>query len=157
VFEWGSGGSTLFFAERVAQVITVENVAAWQDEIRGYAEAAELTNIRHILVEWEKGQPHRREMLHAYCHSIDGFPDDYFDLVFSDGWDISRAHCPQLAAPKVKPGGWLVTDDYGWHPVNAAAAFLKDSWELVPRGGVIDCAWDGQPRNNVTAFWRKPG
>ena len=29
VFEWGSGGSTLFFAQRVARVVSVEYDTAW--------------------------------------------------------------------------------------------------------------------------------
>src|SRR5262245_52249641 len=34
VFEWGSGGSTLFFSKRAKEVIAVEDDAEWAENVR---------------------------------------------------------------------------------------------------------------------------
>lgn len=157
VFEWGTGGSTLWLAERVHHVVSIENVPAWQAYIAYCAAGAMLGNIQFLLFDWQKGRPNRDVMLFLYDHAIDAFPDESFDVVFSDGWDISRKGCAPLAVRKLKPGGWLVQDDTNWNPARWAIDGLREAgWEEVRRGGIIECAWDGQPRRSITSFFRKP-
>ena len=85
------------------------------------------------------------------------FPDGYFDLVFSDGWDLARCRCAPHAADKLHPGGWLVADDLEWNPVRSTVEPLIDAgWRVKKKKGPIYCAWDGQPRNTTTAFLQKP-
>jgi len=156
-FEWGSGGSTVWLAQRVAQVVTVENLPAWQAEVKKYADEEGLDNVQFLLFHWEKGQPHRDEMLALYCRSILGFPNSHFDIVFSDGWDISRKDCGPLAVSKVKPGGWLVADDVHWNPAKWSVRPVRDAgWHEKRKGGPVMCGWDGQGRRTVTGFFRKP-
>jgi len=160
VFEWGTGGSTLWLAQRVHHVVTVENVIEWMEEVRGYAKTEGLTNIQRILCQWRKGQPYRDEMLQLYADSILQFPDDHFDLVYSDGWGEARHLCLPQGGAKVKPGGWLVADDYSWNPVRSKAKMLEqEGWRLVTvKGGLIYSGWqdDGKPRKTTTGFLQKP-
>ena len=157
VFEWGSGGSTLWLAQRVAHVVTVENIPIWQLEVGRYAQQAGLDNIEYLLVCWEKGEPITDALLDAYTETILQFPLESFDLIFSDGWGEARRRCAPLADSRLKPGGWLVADDSGWNPVRTSIArYVEAGWRDVRKGGVVTCAWDGLPRKNVTAFLQKP-
>ena len=45
-----------------------------------------------------------------YAAIIDRFPDDYFDVVQVDG--RCRSSCAMHAIPKIKPGGYLIVDDF---------------------------------------------
>lgn len=56
------------------------------------------------------------------------FPDDYFDYVYIDGVHSYAAVTRDLAnyLPKVKVGGHLIGDDYGWTGIKPAVQdFLK--------------------------------
>jgi hypothetical protein len=124
VFEFGAGGSTVFFATRAAEVVSVEHDAGWQRLVR--EELADRSNIEHILAEPEPRVPgdspgslsrnYPDHHFTTYTHSIDRFDDGSFDLVLVDG--RARVASAQHAYAKVRPGGWLVLDnseraDYG--------------------------------------------
>lgn len=45
IFEWGSGGSTLFYARRAQRVISIEHEEAWYHRVSDAVRARGLTNI----------------------------------------------------------------------------------------------------------------
>ena len=62
--------------------------------------------------------PYRGVTVHRTT-SVDAalrFPDSYFDWVYIDGDHSADAVAADLSAywPKIKPGGFLSGDDYGW-------------------------------------------
>jgi predicted O-methyltransferase YrrM len=102
-FEWGSGKSTLWLAQHVSEVVSIEHDPLWYSRVQAMLSDARIRNARLRLAD-----PAR------YAGEISAFPDDYFDFVLIDGAD--RNGCIRAAAAKVRPGGWIVVDnaDSGW-------------------------------------------
>src|SRR5215216_842431 len=82
VFEYGSGYSTLFWASRAREVVTVEHNRAWYERIAGLAPE----NVRLILAPIEKDEyhpsPELREQFKAYAGAIEG----RFHIIVIDGY-----------------------------------------------------------------------
>ncbi len=100
VIEFGSGGSTVFFAARCERVISYEHDVAWNRKV--HARLARR-GFRHV-------ETHRFEVDDPrYWNSVCSLPDESVDLVLIDG--RRRAECAWNALPKIKPGGLLVIDN----------------------------------------------
>lgn len=121
VFEWGSGGSTLFYAQRVKKIISIEHNPEWYYRIFGLLKNGKHSNCEYFLKEMGPASPDipeeyrlaGRKMLgldtREYVQVIDKYPDEYFDLVVVDG--RQRPVCFKHALPKVRRGGYLLVDD----------------------------------------------
>ena len=127
VFEYGTGGSTLFFADRVRSVVSVENDATWAASLQQILSDENNSNVELRLAEGspladnEMARPEDPDFSHSgsrhynrfdfspYVSVIDEYPDATFDLVLVDG--RARAACLHRAAPKVRPGGMLILDN----------------------------------------------
>jgi len=117
VFEYGSGGSTLFFANRVAEVISVEHDEAWYARLMPHLEKQNTVNftVYHIpprddptYYEKEPSDPdgyvsslerYKGLSFHEYASKIECYPDNYFDVVVIDG--RARPSCFKHAIQKV--------------------------------------------------------
>jgi hypothetical protein len=125
IFEFGGGGSTLFFLKRCHEVITVEHDAKWFLLLEQLVETKQLPNWVGQLVEPEQGDlvnsPSSDNPEHyssgstkdvnykKYASLIDSYPDEYFDIILVDG--RSRPACIKHAAPKLRKGGLMVLDN----------------------------------------------
>lgn len=125
IFEFGGGGSTLFFLRRCKELVTVEHDAKWFLQLKQLVADKQLVNWAGRLVEPERGDlqepPDASNPDHYssggtkgvnyknYASSIDAYPDEYFDIVLVDG--RSRPACLKHAVPKLKKGGLLVLDN----------------------------------------------
>ena len=155
VFEYGSGKSTVWFAQHCTRVISVENNEEWFDAVGRKLKELDLCEpalITQYLVEFDDRNRGTKTQAEQYASIITHYPDEHFDLVYVDG--KARPLCIRDARAKVKPGGWLVADDLGYNPV-ARALHLLDGWECTKFRGRVDGAIDGNPRNNATGFFRK--
>src|SRR5690606_17385416 len=54
VFEYGSGGSTLFFARQVKEVVSVEHHAEWYEKVKSTLAEKEQTHVDLKLVSPDK-------------------------------------------------------------------------------------------------------
>ena len=157
VFEYGSGSSTVFLAQRVKHMVTVEDALPFYRAVKNLL--AELDLKAHLLFFEEAGKS-EGILLDSYIHSIGVFPNNFFDVVFCDGTDISRSRTPKVAKPKVKPGGWLIIDDVDWDPARRGMDNAKlDNWEAIflcgePLGRIPGVSIG--PRYQTTGFFRKP-
>ena len=119
-FEWGSGGSTVFLAQRSPGAITIDHDPEWYritEQALEYNEVWEFADLK--LIEPEDGEvegylsafseEYKGKNFERYVKSIDIHGKNTFDLVMVDG--RSRSACLRHAAPKVKSGGLLVLDD----------------------------------------------
>jgi predicted O-methyltransferase YrrM len=97
VLEFGSGQSTLWLAERVGTVVSIESDAAWQARVRSQADKLGLSNIDLRL---------RAADSYADCSE---FTDRSFDFCVIDG--MLRGVCAETALPKMRPGGWIYLDN----------------------------------------------
>ncbi|MBK6929915.1 MAG: hypothetical protein IPH12_03275 [Saprospirales bacterium] len=127
VFEYGGGGSTLFFCKRAGEVKTVEDDPAWLDGIKDQVEKNGWRHWQGWLIEPERragletadpanplhfSSSHKLRKGYSYekyARAIDPFPDEYFDLILVDG--RSRPSCIRQAIPHLKTGGLLVVDN----------------------------------------------
>jgi hypothetical protein len=123
VFEYGSGGSTLFWAKMGADVVSIEHDPLWFGTVQ--KRLSGLRGVDYRLVEPEPGKlgddpgdpgaytsdddRYKESNFRRYVMQIDQFPENTFDLVSIDG--RARPSCIVHAAPKVKPGGLLVLDN----------------------------------------------
>jgi hypothetical protein len=109
VFEYGAGGSSLFFLDRGAELISVEHDEGWA---RATAEAAAGADwdlrLRPPDPEGE-GYPSQKAAgsFRDYATAIEGLGE--FDLVVVDG--SARNHCIAEALDQVAPGGALLVDN----------------------------------------------
>lgn len=127
VFEYGGGGSTLFFLNHAGEVVTVEHDKEWfikLDELvtgdkrtkwKGNFIAAEPTTGSTSLdpsnpADYASADElFKKSTFTQYAKKIDDYSDNYFDVVLVDG--RSRPSCMQHSISKIKPGGWLVIDN----------------------------------------------
>ncbi len=124
VFEYGSGGSTVFLGRRVKQVISVEHDPTWCARLRQVLAEEHLTNCELLLREparqplpcgvngrsYASSKPeYARMSFENYVRAIDAYPDESFDLVVVDG--RARTSCLLHAVAKVRVGGRLVLDN----------------------------------------------
>lgn len=122
VFEYGSGGSTLFFAKMVKEVVSVEHDPQWHEVVKKRLEEKSYSNVELRLAPPEQPENHdtvrypslwKKEYqgldFYRYVHAIDLFPDGYFDLILIDG--RARAECLRVSVPKLRSGGTIVLDN----------------------------------------------
>jgi hypothetical protein len=100
-FEWGSGRSTLWFARRLQDLVSVEHDSAWHRIVSGKLAAAGLSNVDYRLAAPTAPA--------GYARQIEAFPDDSFDFILIDGEERNACIC--AAAPKIRTGGWIVVDN----------------------------------------------
>ena len=126
VFEYGSGGSTLFWLSfEAALVVSIEHDRQWFDLLNQHVGQLPYVDYRLITPERETFDgPHNPADPTCYCSEgasfcgysfrnyvgqIDEFPNDYFDVVSIDG--RARPSCIMHSVGKVKPGGILILDN----------------------------------------------
>lgn len=135
VLEYGSGGSTLFFASHCRQVLTVEHDSSWAAALRPALESfGQRVEVRVVPprpgvsspVVPSRRYPDAHADFHDYVAVSHQFPDHSFDVISIDG----RARCACVAAcrSKLKPGGLLILDNSERSDYGPAFELLAD-WE----------------------------
>jgi hypothetical protein len=121
VFEWGSGGSTVFFGERARRVVSVEHDQRWAGLVREELGRRDIRTVtlRHVPPDsdsnrWtgEVGAPLRAAKLNAfesYIRAGQAAPGGLFDLILVDG--KARLECLAQAPGMLAPDGLIVLDD----------------------------------------------
>lgn len=96
VFEYGSGSSTLWWAERARRVVAVEHHPGWYEHVRSRAPAKVELEFARLEPEGD----YSRRILER---------DERFDLAVVDG--RKRVRCARNAASALTERGVLVWDD----------------------------------------------
>ena len=98
VLEYGCGYSTLFWAHRVKQVVSIEHNAEW------YQKISKLVPGNVDL---------RLRSLEEYAE-VDG----HYDVIVIDGYAEKRMryHCARASLPHLNAGGLVVVDNSDWLP-----------------------------------------
>lgn len=152
VFEYGVGGSSVFFLDRGAKVVSVESDAAWAERVQ-----------QAFPGDWEvhvKGpdtsstdQEHRSLRVEGdfrdYVETIDAYGE--FDVIVVDGF--ARAGCMRRAQSHLAPGGLFVLDNSERPEYDEAAS------ELDALGWRRDDYFGPGPFNLYfwrTTIWTKP-
>ena len=145
VFEFGSGGSTVWLAHRAARIVAVEHDAEWAAETeRALREAGKWSKVELVLVDHEdrisEGIANRGE----------------FDLILVDCLDRQRNKAVRAAMPHLAPGGVLVLDDWQWSMLRPSRKLLKKTgWNSAVMKGHFT-RYNGEVKPHETGFWFKP-
>jgi len=111
IFEYGSGNSTLFYAQRVRRVVSVEHDEAWYNKIV----KEKAANAEMIFTQLEKGGEYSKKA------SLLG---EKFDVIIVDGRD--RVNCCKNSIEALTPNGVLVLDDSEREIYQKARNFLVE-------------------------------
>jgi hypothetical protein len=166
--EWGSGRSTLWFAERVGHLLSVEHDRGWHEAVSLELVERTITNVDYRLCPCEPERVETAEWIAAmfasdYVRAVDSYRANSLDFALVDG--MYRSACALAVLPKLRSGAWLVVDNVNW--------FLPSASRAPSSRGVTDCplsptweefasavsGWDLQwTENGVadTAIWRLP-
>lgn len=110
VFEFGSGGSTLFFARRCKSVTSVEEDGRWLALVSKRVAEQNLGNVRLQYIPFD------------FHSAIDFETSDYLkavrqtraEVIVVDGTDWTyriRPVCFRVAEEQIAPGGIIIVDD----------------------------------------------
>jgi hypothetical protein len=144
VFEYGSGGSTVFFASRCQSVVSVEDSPEWVKLVRDSLNGAKNANVIFRPTEkitYERdGLPIDTINFSAsdYLHAINGLTPDVVMIDGQDDWALKlrrRAICFRHVEPIMKPGNIIIVDDAFAYPELRAenrAKYIKTFWGLGP-------------------------
>lgn len=115
VCEYGSGGSTLFFARRCASVFSIEDNPKWYELVQKRLEEKKCRNAQLRLCPFDFKNPAGFENS-DYFNAI---ADEKFDVIVVDGseeWVQVRPACFRKAEERINPGGIIVVDDSWRYP-----------------------------------------
>lgn len=126
IFEWGSGNSSRFFANRCKEIVSIESDEEWYS----YGKNNILPNQKLIL---------RKEQ--GFAEAIEEEVDK-FDVIIIDS--LRRYDCALKAKECLKEGGMIILDNSDWHP--KTSAFLRDRCDLIEIdmhgfGPINDYSW----------------
>jgi len=130
VFEYGSGQSSLWWAEKVKKVSSVESNPTWYSHIKEVMP----DNVKLTLIE--ANEPYASEILR--------FPDNHFDCIIIDG--INRNRCAEHCVTKLKQYGFIVFDNTDNSDFDEGVKFLLskgfkriDFYGLIPSYTYKNC------------------
>ena len=166
--EWGSGRSTLWFAERVGRLLSVEHHAEWHEAVSSQLAERRITNVDYRLCpcEPERVETHEwiAEMFASdYVRAVDAFAAKSLDFALVDG--MYRSACALAVIPKLRSGALLIVDNVNWFLPSASRAPssrgvtdspLSPTWEEF---GKAVSGWEHTwTENGVadTAIWTAP-
>lgn len=128
-FEWGSGRSTIWLAERMKSVATVEHDQLW------YARLPSLPNVRCYLVPLNE----------EYAQIIHDYDWGHFDLIVIDG--RRRNQCVGHALIHSFKDTLIVFDDAQRSRYKPGLDLMKNTCDLVHSSK--------DPDGKVTTIWRR--
>jgi predicted O-methyltransferase YrrM len=150
VFEWGMGGSTLWFASRVKSIQSVEHDWDWYQAVVAACQKQGLSNV--YLHHVPEGPP---EMAERYASVIRG--EGPLDFILIDGKNGTRGRCAELALPCVKPGGYIMLDNSGAEAHKDARATLDATgWPVRRWVGPVYAVTTSHEGVTETSVWSVP-
>jgi hypothetical protein len=112
IFEYGSGSSTIFYAERAKSVTSVEHDKGWFDRVKNTSPS----NAEMIFCQLEKDGEYAQKAK---------LLNRKFDIIIVDGRD--RVNCCKYSIDALSSRGVLVLDDSEREVYEPARTFLKQN------------------------------
>lgn len=161
--EFGSGGSTIFFARRLKHLVSVEHDKAWYEKVKGRLESESISNVEYLFIpENNPGEvespdffktfdlnPADLAVKKEYAHYFNvalNYPDQHFDFALVDG--RARVECVLNTIPKLKKGGLLVLDNSERDRYQVLFRILRDWPCLNTTNGLTDTTIWIRPENS---------
>ncbi len=120
VFEWGSGGSSVFLSRLCKSVLSIENDAEWHRRMIRKIQQRSILNLqvrkKEICLTNQEGFENSE-----YCEAL----SESYDLIVIDGEDSfgpcsswsAREVCFKRAEKWVNPNGFILVDDSWRYPI----------------------------------------
>lgn len=122
IFEFGSGNSTLFYAQEVGSVTSVENDKSWFDKIV----ATKPQNSNMIFCEVKEGGEYSKMPVSL---------NQKFDIIIVDGRD--RVNCCKHAIDALSTAGVVILDDSYRSEYKPGIEFMKENgFKELPFSGI---------------------
>lgn len=121
VFEFGSGNSTLFYAQRAKQVVSVEHDKDWFEKIK----AASPANAELIFCELSKNGAYSKMPLNTAKK---------YHIIIVDGRD--RVNCCKHALEALRKDGVVILDD-------SERDFYKPGIQFLKKSGFKELSFSG--------------
>jgi len=99
MFEWGCGNSSLYFANKVKHITSIEHNEEWYLKIKG--QKKHNMDIKLCQLQDE------------YVNSINA-TDEKYDVISIDGEIYSRYNCAINALAHLNPSGLIILDNSDW-------------------------------------------
>lgn len=144
--EYGSGRSTIWFAKKVNQLISIEHNAEWFNRVSSIIQNEGIKNIEYKLLPNPGASIVLEEtMISDYVQAVPDIPTESLDFILVDG--VVRPACALRGIPLLKPGGWLILDDANHYlPSNSKAPNSRSISD-----GPKDDAW-GKVQNSINTW-----
>lgn len=113
ILEFGSGSSTIWFAKRTKNLVSIEHHPDWYNRVLYELANCSECNFANVILH---EQPYYKICTH--------FPNESFDLILVDG--RNRKGCIVNSIPLLKHGGVLMID-------NAERPYYQEALELMQR------------------------
>ena len=155
LFEYGSGGSTAWFAQRVEAVVSVEQSAAWYEEVIRLVPANARVNLREV-----EPKPVFLDMVFHplgessdYARAVRELPSRPPDVVVIDGRD--RLNCIAEAMTVVSGRGVILADNLEYEQLFAPAVqqLVSSGWRDLRVWGLAP----GELRESCTGIFYRDG
>jgi hypothetical protein len=115
--EFGSGRSTIWFAQRISFLTSVDDNEFWYKQVKLMLNNNKIYNVNYILFQKDENNPMTTQS--QYIEIISNYSRHSLDFVLVDSADY-RAACANKVIEKIKPGGLLVLDNANWYlPCNS--------------------------------------
>ena len=141
--EYGSGRSTIYFAKKLKQLVSIEHNPEWFKKVSNQLKSNRIQNVDYFLAIKEKfslnpddidiymnehDEYESKNNFKNYYSKVNEYPDSFFDFVMIDG--RARVHCGLNAMTKLKKGGIFVLDNSERQRYNPLHKAL-DSWPRI--------------------------
>ena len=113
--EYGSGGSTLFFARRLQAVYSIEDNPKWFAMVTERIKERGIRNAEINLFPFDFKNPKGFEQS-AYLNAIPQRPFDIYVIDGSEEWEQVRPLCFRHVERIIRPGGMIIVDDAWRYP-----------------------------------------
>lgn len=142
--ETGSGRSTVWLANRVDRLISVEHDPGW------FASVSRSLEKSRLSVEYYLEEDGAHELADCnYVNRVKRIPSGSLDFALIDG--VCRDHCALLAVDLIKPGGFLIVDNANWYlPRSQPSRSPNSRWEGSGYTSEVWCQF-----SESTSDWRR--
>lgn len=160
-FEFGSGRSTVFYAELLKHITAIEHYKPWFLKVETLLKSKKIKNSllkliepngeapsQHLSSEMQlfiaaEDYPVKDEVFDDYINALDEFTDAHFDFIAVDG--RARLTCVLKSISKLKQGGFLLLDNSERKRYEAVFEALNGWPKIYTTTGLTD-----------TTIWMKP-
>lgn len=164
VFEYGSGGSTLYFAAHCGEVVAVDHSQEWAQMVNDALAADQITHAKVLPIPGEpaaspqdadaqqgygSAEPQFEGISYKnYVLALSRYPKGHFNIIVIDG--RSRSACVKQASEYIAPGGVIIVDNVERkHYQPAQQQYLSKHFRLKKFAGPVH----GLNGFNATNFW----